>query len=262
MSVEVVYERRGSGEPLVLIHGIGHHWRAWEPVIDALTGFHDVIAIDLPGFGRSPVPAGGMPADMPGIVATVADWLAEQGLTHPHVAGNSLGGAIALELAAADLVASATAFAPAGFWKRWHVTWALSVLSTLRWGTYLPQPVLRGNFRAPALRGLAFGMLMTRPRRLDAERALSDALAMRNGLGFRAVARAGRRYDFHGSPTAPVTIAWGDRDRILLPRQAEIARLRLPLASHVSLPRCGHVPMSDDPELVAATILATTGQAV
>lgn len=259
MTLEVAYERRGAGEPLVLIHGIGHHWRAWEPVLDALAGAHDVIAIDLPGFGRSPVPAGGMPTDMAQTVDLVARWLAGQGLHRPHVAGNSLGGAIALELAAAGHVASATAISPAGFWTRWHVRYAVSVLTALRWGTLLPQPMVRANMRPSATRALAFRMLMTHPDRIDAERAVADALAMRGAAGFRPIARAARRgYEFRGAPTVPVTVAWGDRDRILLPRQAGIARARLPHAEHVTLPGCGHVPMSDEPALLAETILATT----
>ncbi|MEV0457028.1 alpha/beta fold hydrolase [Catellatospora methionotrophica] len=259
MSIEVAYERRGSGQPLVLIHGIGHHWRAWEPVLDPLADHHDVIAIDLPGFGRSPVPPDGMPADMPQTVAAVARWLGEQGLHRPHVAGNSLGGAIALELAAAGLAASATAIAPAGFWTRWHVRYALTVLTALRWGTLLPQPMVRANMRPSATRALAFAMLMRHPGRLDPERALADALALRTGAGFRSAARAAARgYEFRGTPSVPVTVAWGDQDRILLPRQAAIARDRLPRAHHVTLPGCGHVPMSDAPALLAATILATT----
>lgn len=59
----------------------------------------------------------------------------------------------------------------------------------------------------------------------------------------------------------PVTIAWGDKDRILTPSQAVRARARLPRAHHLMLPGCGHVPMSDDPRLVASTILTTTGAA-
>jgi pimeloyl-ACP methyl ester carboxylesterase len=53
----------------------------------------------------------------------------------------------------------------------------------------------------------------------------------------------------------PMTIAWGKRDRVLLPRQADIARRRLPKAVHISLPGCGHVPMGDNPELIAEVIL-------
>ncbi|MET8067394.1 alpha/beta fold hydrolase, partial [Micromonospora sp. NPDC005313] len=59
--VDVVYERRGAGPALVLLHGIGHHCGAWRPVLDRLAEAHDVIAVDLPGFGRSPVPAAGLP---------------------------------------------------------------------------------------------------------------------------------------------------------------------------------------------------------
>ena len=90
----------------VLLHGIGHHWTAWLPVLDRLAEAHDVIALDLPGFGRSPVPAAGLPPDMPGVVAAVAEVFTALGLDGPHVAGNSLGGAIALERAAAGRVAA------------------------------------------------------------------------------------------------------------------------------------------------------------
>ncbi|GHJ48652.1 hydrolase [Catellatospora sp. TT07R-123] len=260
--MRIAYERRGSGTPLVLIHGIGHHWRAWEPVLDRLAESHDVIAIDLPGFGCSPVPDGGMPDGMGPTVALLRRWLAREGLDRPHVAGNSLGGAIALELAAAGLAASATAFAPAGFWRRWHVAYALTVLNTLRWGTMLPSPLVRAHLSARTGRSLAFGMLMRHPGRLTAERATADALAMRDAPGFRPVARTAAAYRYRGTPTVPVTVAWGDRDRILLPAQAATARRALPHATHITLPHCGHVPMSDNPTLVTTTILSTTTTAL
>ena len=72
------------------------------------------------------------------------------------------------------------------------------------------------------------------------------------------IARASRGYAFTGVPTVPVTIAWGTRDRILAYRQAAAARRGLPEARHVDLPGSGHVPMSDDPDLVADLILTTT----
>ncbi|MEH1016764.1 alpha/beta fold hydrolase [Micromonospora sp. CPCC 206060] len=132
-AAEVVYERRGNGTPLVLLHGIGHHWRAWLPVLDRLAAAHDVVAIDLPGFGQSPVPATGLPRDMPEVVAAVVDICTALGLARPHVAGNSLGGAIALELAAAGRVASATALSPAGFCTPVQLRWALGVLGPTGW---------------------------------------------------------------------------------------------------------------------------------
>ncbi|MFC7549909.1 alpha/beta fold hydrolase [Plantactinospora sp. GCM10030261] len=263
MSLDVVFERRGVGEPLVLLHGIGHHWRAWLPVLDRLAAVHDVVAIDLPGFGGSPVPANGLPRDMPSVVAGVAEVCAALGLDRPHVAGNSLGGAIALELAAAGLAASATAISPAGFCTPRELRWAVRVLSLHRVAARLPAPVLRRALGTAALRGLSYGMLLARPDRIPIDAALADARALAGARAFRAVARAGRGYAFRGVPVdvppVPVTVAWGSRDRILPYRQAARARERLPAARHVELTGCGHVPMHDDPDLVASVILATTG---
>ncbi|MGC4806269.1 alpha/beta fold hydrolase [Micromonospora sp. DT233] len=255
----VAFERRGSGPPLVLLHGIGHHWAAWTPVLDLLAAHHDVIALDLPGFGRSPVPAGGLPRDMAGVVDAVTEVFAALGLDRPHVAGNSLGGAIALELAAAGRVASATALSPAGFCTPRELRWALGVLTTHRAAARIPAPALRAVLARPALRALAFGMIFARPAALAVDVALADARALRDARAFRAVARAGRDYAFTGAPTVPVTVAWGTRDRVLPYRQAAVARQRLPLARHVDLAGCGHVPMHDEPALVASVILATTG---
>lgn len=250
--------RRGGGPPLLLIHGIGHRCQAWEPVLDRLAEAHEVIALDLPGFGASPVPPEGMPADMAATVARFPELLGELGVDRPHVAGNSLGGAIALELAAAGLAASATAFSPAGFFTVAERRRAMAILSLLRAQTFLPEPVIRAALRRRAVRAACFGPLVADPARLTLDRAVGDSLALRRGKGFRPIARAARHYQFTGTPAVPVTVAWGTRDRILPPREADRARARLPQARHVALPGCGHVPMSDDPELVASVILATT----
>lgn len=252
-------ERRGEGSPLLLVHGIGHRWQAWEPVMDLLAAHHHVIAVDLPGFGASPVPAGGMPKNMAATVAALGEFLAGLGIQRAHVAGNSLGGAIALELAASGLVASATAFSPAGFFTDAERRRALRILSIMRATTFQPEPLLRRTLSRPAIRSRSFGQLVAHPDRLDLERAIGDALAFRRGAGFRAVARTAREYSCLATPTVPVTVAWGTRDRILPPNQAERARQRLPNARHVPMPDCGHVPMSDDPELTARLILQTTG---
>jgi pimeloyl-ACP methyl ester carboxylesterase len=252
-------EKRGSGAPLVLIHGIGHRWQAWEPVLGELAQHHEVIAIDLPGFGRSPVPQEGMPHGMAETVAWIGEHFAAEGLEKPHVAGNSLGGAIALELAACGLVSSATALSPAGFYTEAERRRALRILSTMRFNTFLPAPVMKAGLRFSAIRAMSFAGLVVHPGRLSAERAYEDALAMRRGKGFRPVAKSALDYRFAGYPTVPVTVAWGAKDRILKPNQAERARELLPQARHVALPGCGHVPMSDAPDLVASLILQTTG---
>jgi pimeloyl-ACP methyl ester carboxylesterase len=254
LTVHVNHIRCGTGTPLVLIHGIGHRWQAWEPVLGRLSAFHDVIALDLPGFGGSPVPAAGMPVDMPATVTAIGAVFAHLGLDRPHVAGNSLGGAIALELAATGRVASATAFSPAGFFTAAERRRALAILRALRAGSYLPV----GLQKVAPWRAVSVASLVARPGRLTADRLVGDTLALRRGAGFGTVARAARGYAFAGDPPVPVTVGWGAKDRIFRPHQAERVRQLLPRARVVALPGCGHIPMSDDPDLVASLIVETT----
>ena len=107
MSSSLAYTRSGSGAPLVLLHGIGLNRQSWNPVVPALAQQFDVIAVDLPGFGDSAL-ASPAQAGPRALAEAVAGLLAELGVTTPHLAGNSLGGWVALELAAIRPVASVT----------------------------------------------------------------------------------------------------------------------------------------------------------
>src|ERR1700759_1694837 len=109
------HHRAGRGEPLVLIHGLGSRWQMWQPVMDALSAHHEVVALDLPGFGASAMPAPGTPPGPESLTTLVEGFLSSVGIVSPHVAGNSLGGLIALQLARRSAVRSATAISPAGF---------------------------------------------------------------------------------------------------------------------------------------------------
>ncbi len=258
---ELNFVRRGRGQPLLLLHGIGHRWQAWEPVLDELVGTHDVIAVDLPGFGHSPLPADKLAEGMASMRREIESFIDRLGIDRPHFAGNSLGGALALELAAAGQAASVTAFSPAGFFRRRHRVRALAILSALRVNTLLPELVLHTALRSGTIRRLSFGPLMSKPDRLTVDRMVGDALALRRARGFHAMATASRHYSYTGKPACPVTIAWAAGDRILPPSEAAVAAERLPNARHVMLSGCGHVPMSDAPALVAETILSTTARA-
>jgi pimeloyl-ACP methyl ester carboxylesterase len=243
--MNVSYERRGVGTPLVLLHGIGHRWQAWEPVLDRLAPHHDVIALDLPGFGKSP--ALPEPYSVPAAVEAAVATFKTLGITRPHVAGNSLGGMLALELASA------------GFWTSARGrAWALRVLAMIRSTGRLPARTQTAVMSRKSLRIASGSLLFGRPSRVPVEVMLEDLAAMAAAPGFDAVSRAGRDYFFtSAAPTVPVTVAWGSRDRILWPSQARRAAQLLPAARHVTLPGCGHVPMHDEPELVATTILET-----
>src|SRR5690349_2465726 len=112
--MSIAFERRGRGPVLVLVHPLGTDRHVWDPVIGRLAERHDVIALDLPGFGESPAADG--PVHPRDLAATVATFLADQGVERPHVAGNSHGGWIALELGLAGVAGRVTAIAPAGLW--------------------------------------------------------------------------------------------------------------------------------------------------
>jgi pimeloyl-ACP methyl ester carboxylesterase len=256
--IEVAFERRGNGSPLVLLHGIGHRWQAWAPVLDDLAAHHDVIAVDLPGFGASPLLPEGRGYDMPSAVRACADIFADMGLDRPHVAGNSLGAVLGLELASRGLVSSATALAPAGFWTPRDRAWALRVLSMIRMTGRSPAWLRRAMLANRYFRMAAGSLLYGHPSRMTAEIMLADLLSMVGARAFDLVAAAGRDYVYAApAPTVPVTVAWGTRDRILWPRQARRAAVLLPRARHVWLHRAGHVPMIDEPAQVASLILAT-----
>ena len=254
------FDRAGSGPPLVLLHGIAHRWQAWQPILAELRNHHDVIALDLPGFGRSPRISRREPRTIRDVTAHLAEFFQSLGIDRPHVAGNSLGGALALELALGGQAASATALSPAGFGTQRENWTAIGKLSVSRATTCLPAAVLRRSLRSETIRSSAFATICDRPVLLSADRALGDALAMRRGKGYFRYAWALRQYAFRGAPAVPVTVAWAERDRILLPHQADRARAALPAAWHVTLTGCGHVPMSDDPTAVATVILQTAAR--
>ncbi|MEV7729780.1 alpha/beta fold hydrolase [Streptomyces sp. NPDC087917] len=253
------YERKGAGEPLLLLHGIGHHLQAWHPVTDVLAADHDVIAVDLPGFGASePLPAG-VPYDLDTVAPALSALCAALGVERPHVAGNSLGGLLALEMGRSGLARSVTALSPAGFWSPAERRYAFTALRAMRAGARaLPLPALERISRSAAGRAALTGAIYARPARRSPEAVVAETLALREATGFEGTLAAGGSVRFtHDVTGLPVTIAWGTRDRLLPRRQGVRAKHTIPGARLVRLPDCGHVPMNDDPALVARVILDT-----
>jgi pimeloyl-ACP methyl ester carboxylesterase len=258
----LVHDRTGRGEAVVLIHGIGHRRQAWDPIVDLLDDRYEVVRLDLAGFGESPAYPAGVPYTMDNACADLAANFTEWGLERPHVVGNSLGGAISLELAARDLVSSATVLSPAGFFGRVERVWPLTALSLMRLASKLPDAVLRAVARSRAGRRMVGQLLYTHPERATAESTYADSLALKRATAFFPTIRAGLHYTLDATGIdVPVTIAWGTQDRLLRYRQSREAQRRLPTARHLPLPDCGHVPMIDDPELVVSAIEETIGRA-
>ncbi|MFB0629502.1 alpha/beta fold hydrolase [Streptomyces sp. AB3(2024)] len=259
----VAYERKGAGEPLLLLHGIGHHFQAWHPVSHVLAADHDVIAVDLPGFGASaPLPPG-VPYDLATVAPALGALCAALGVERPHVAGNSLGGLLALEMGRSGLVRSVTALSPAGFWSQGERRYAFAALRAMRVGARsLPRPALERLSRSAPGRAALTGTIYARPGHRSPGAVVAETLALRDATGFEETLAAGASVRFADDvPGIPVTIAWGARDRLLLPRQGVRAKYTVPGARLVRLPGCGHVPMNDDPALVARVVLDTAREA-
>ncbi|GGX68077.1 alpha/beta fold hydrolase [Streptomyces fructofermentans] len=256
-TVDVAYTRVGSGEPLLLLHGIGHHRQAWDPVVGLLAAEREVIAVDLPGFGESPALPDGLAHDLPTITAALGALCTALDVERPHVAGNSLGGLLALELGREKLVRSVTALSPAGFWTPAERRYAFGMLLAMRRAArMMPVPVVERLSRSAAGRAVLTSSIYARPARRSPEAVVAETLALANAQGFVSTLRAGGSVRFTDDVQGlPVTIAWGARDRLLLRRQGVRAKYVIPRARLVRLPGCGHVPMNDDPALVARVIL-------
>jgi pimeloyl-ACP methyl ester carboxylesterase len=254
----------GSAPTLLLVHGVGAARLVWAPVLAALAARYHVLAVDLPGHGASePLPAGA-DAGCPALAATLARVLARLGVERPHVAGNSLGGWVAFELAADGAAASVTGLAPAG----------------LRVRPGEPNPVLHANRRAARLTGrvgeiaaanalvrrVTFSSGSAHPTALDAGLARGVVRAMRTSTAYEAMIAATRHitFDRGAQVRVPACVVFGDDDRILPAPDNQHREVAPPGARWVVLPRCGHAPMWDAPartvELVGETV-ASAGAA-
>ncbi|MBB4932707.1 pimeloyl-ACP methyl ester carboxylesterase [Lipingzhangella halophila] len=254
----IVYDRKGAGSPIVLLHGLGHRRQAWKKVMKRLAKHHEVIALDLPGFGKSSGPPTGDPYDLRSLVDTVQLMCAELGLQRPHFAGNSLGGAIALELGARGVAASVTALSPVGFNAVATRAGFRLLAHSARAAARIPEPVRLAAAGSRPGRAAARRILRGDHAAESAQHIRFDARKLSSDSPFVRLAPIVARYSFAApNVPCPVTIAWGDRDRLLPPSGAQRAQRRIPHARQVMLLGCGHIPMADNPRAVAAEIMQT-----
>jgi pimeloyl-ACP methyl ester carboxylesterase len=256
----LAYRGYGTGTPLVLLHGLGSARQAWDPVIPALAAQFRVLAIDLPGFGESdPLPGSVEPAPA-ALAASVARFLDELCIAAPHVAGNSLGGWIALELAGIRPVASLALLSPAGLWRgRTPLYNRISLRLTRSFAEHSGRTVCRlMPYRAARI--LVLGQTHGRPAGIDPDYARMAVRSMGTAPGFDATMKATEPRCYRsGQPIeAPVTVGFGSRDFLLRAHQSRHLDELPPGTRVVALPGCGHVPMADDPAAVAAFITAAT----
>jgi pimeloyl-ACP methyl ester carboxylesterase len=255
--------RAGAGEPLVLIHGFAASWRAWLPVVPLLQQDHEVLAVGIAGHIGRPPPAPNERLGVQYLVDELERDMDEAGFADAHVVGNSLGGWMALELAKRGRARSVVAIAPAGGWAddRFGRQLARRFLAA----HYLSRMIIsraEGLVRRQRIRHLLVRAAVAHPHRLDPIEVVHGLEAFVACSIYRPLLRSlsqdGGAADLH-LVTCPVRLAWPTLDRIL-PYPSAVARFteQIPNLEVVELAGLGHVPMSDDPELVARIILEFT----
>ncbi|MEV6217000.1 alpha/beta hydrolase [Nocardia sp. NPDC051833] len=258
---QISHIRRGAGSPIVLVHGLGSRWQIFAPVLDLLAERHEVIALDLPGFGDTPALPGVLPGPR-GYADWLAQWLGDNDIRRPHVVGSSMGGGIALELGRSGVAAAVTAFSPVGFYGGPGLRWVQGSLTAMRAVARFAGPALDKAVAYPAGRAALLSVMFGHPTLVAPDAARVDLAGLAGASSFAAARDDFATYvlDASDDPGAltgiPVTIAWGTRDVVLTHRtQSARARAVLPFARHTDLPGCGHLPFSDAPELCVRTIL-------
>ncbi|MHB8531833.1 MAG: alpha/beta fold hydrolase [Solirubrobacteraceae bacterium] len=255
--------RAGSGEPVLLLHGFTGSWHHWRPVLADLVARYEVIAPTLAGHdGGKPLPPG-TAMSFAASADLLEEHLDELGLGTVHAVGNSMGGALALELAKRGRARSVVALAPAGGYRTGdgeapRLARFFSRQLRLMRANRRRLPIL---MRRPASRRILFRDVMRHGELVapaDAMQLVSAAI----GCSVAAAAIEALRRD---SPElvlsdleqidCPVRIASPAFDRILpVARHAPRYRREIPGVDALVLPGCGHVPMWDDATLVVRTI--------
>jgi pimeloyl-ACP methyl ester carboxylesterase len=254
-AVRLNHVRRGRGEPLVLVHPLGGELVVWEPVFDTLAAERDVIAVDMPGFGSSPrlEEVGEL---TPAVLArSIAAFLDELGVQRAHLAGNSLGGWVALELALLGRALSVAGLCTAGLWSR-----PLEPRREVRRRAgRLLLPLVHALARTEPGRRALLGRHVARPERVPPRAAARLARAYLTAPSYSSASTAMRSGMFNGLEQldVPVTLAWGELDRVV----SRPKRPLPPTVRTITIAGCGHVPTWDDPEQVSRVLLEASAQA-
>ena len=253
------FRETGSGPPLVLLHGIGVSNAAWSAVTPYLESTRRVIAFDIAGFGSTPALPGGTPPTIPNLVDALDRSIREVGLEIPvDLAGNSLGGTMALEAATRGIARTVVAISPACLWRKHGAAHVPIVFHGLRvMAAHFPgllKTVVQNRWLREVALAVPISVGSRRMHPEDACRAVDD---LARATAFEATFDSTRSPFSAHAIAVPVTVAFGDRDWIL----TRGSRLKSALPTHarwVEKRGWGHSPMWVDPAGVAELILEGT----
>jgi pimeloyl-ACP methyl ester carboxylesterase len=257
-SAQTVF-RGGTGEPMVLIHAFSGTRHLWDPVLAELERSFDLLAVSLAGHVGGPE-LGATRVSVTALVDAVEHDLDDAGFQTAHLVGNSLGGWIAFELAIRGRARSVVAISPAGGWEAGtrDERRLRRLFGRLHRTSTAVLPWVDAMMRRPRVRHEALRDVVAHGERMPPSAA---AAMVRDSAAcpvyfelMDAILRDGPPQTLEGVE-GPVLLAWAARDRVLpVKRYSQRLRDMLPNAEWTELPDAGHVPMSDDPELVTRTI--------
>ena len=254
--------RAGHGEPLVLVHGFTATWRCWLPVLGLLAPRFEVVAPTLHGHDGGPTPPEGPAHSLTRAADHLERLLDGHGVGTAHFAGNSMGGALSLELAKRGRARSVVAISPGGGWQEGD---RREVERIIRWFKFNQRAARFAEGRTakllarPSFRKVAFRDVMTRGHLMPAGEAVQMARSsircsvvddvfatMRDG--------SARVVDLERI-SCPTLVLWGEKDKIL-PRERHAAHFRegIPGVEYHVMPGLGHTPMWDDAAQIAERI--------
>lgn len=253
--------RRGSGKQLLLVHGLGSSLRNWDPIMPALAARREVIAVDLPGFGKTPPLDGEV--TIASLTDAVQDYIETERLGDVDVVGSSMGARMVLEMARRGHGGTTVALDPGGFWTdaQVKVFYASIKASVALVRSIQPMlPTLVGN---PVGRTALLAQFSARPWRLEPQLVLNELRGFKTSESLdEALESLAKGPWQQGAPAGAlngkVVIGWGRRDRVTFASQAETAMERFPEATLHWFEGCGHFPHWDRPKETTRLILDST----
>jgi pimeloyl-ACP methyl ester carboxylesterase len=254
------YTQDLNNPALVLVHGLGSAGNIWKTLVPQLIESFTVYAIDLPGHGQAPL-SQDEAMDPQSLAQAIVDYMAKQmNVQTMHVAGNSLGGWIALEMAAVapEQVLSVTALAPAGLWHE-QPKRKLPPSLDARILAKISQYFMKTAYRIPLLKAIGYKKITHLWRELSFESCRDSVIAMARSKGYMPMWHGanGRRFESVVSEKVKLSVVFGDED-LTLPE--EIAQEKSVAPAHsrwIVVDNCAHVIMWNYPSLTVDLIKKT-----
>jgi pimeloyl-ACP methyl ester carboxylesterase len=253
----LVFDREGSGSPLVLLHGTNSSRSIWKPLLGHLSTEREVFSVDLPAHGQSQ-PSSFTPPDWAKELAELLDHL---GLQRVAVVGHSSGGWTALELAKLGRASGVLALAPAGLWRR-HSPPITDATLLLNWrlGQFLGDRATTTPLRTRMGRRISLRQISAHPADVPAEDAIAMVRTVLASKHFPEHFKQTRRLRFLDGrripAEIPVHVVWGEKDRIARARTSRHTDQLPEQATVETWTDCGHMLMWDAPQRVLDAALA------